>query len=88
MPGKNHIHGVLMKSTTCPTANPGSRKSRSVRLPRTPPRRSPSVTAQSRERTRVAASQPMTPATAASAIVKIHVTSSPSEKAAPGLRVR
>ena len=46
------------------------------------------VTAQSRDCTRVAASQMITPTTAARAIVKIHVTSSPKENAAPGLRTR
>ena len=49
-----------MKSTTCPTAKPGSRNSRSVRLPSTPPSSSPSTTAQRRERTRVAASHTIT----------------------------
>jgi hypothetical protein len=62
-----------MKSTTCPTAKPGSRSSRSVRFPSTPPSSSPSTIAQARERTRVAVTT-MTTATAASAIVKIHVT--------------
>ena len=57
---------------------------RSVRFPSTPPSRSPSATAQSRERTRVAASHTMITATTVSAIVKIHVTPSPSENAAPG----
>ena len=44
--------GSIRKSTTCPRSGPGSRSSRSVRLPATPASSSPSATAQTRLPTR------------------------------------
>ncbi len=79
------IHGMEIMSTTWPTGKPGSRNSRSDRLPSTPPSRQPRTTAQRRERS-PNAFQTMTPATTARAIVKIQVTPEPRENAAPGLR--
>src|SRR4029453_14960720 len=63
----------------------GSRKSRSVRLPSTPPSRSPNTSAQAIDRMR-RANHTMNVITPAARIVKIQVMPLASEKAAPGLR--
>src|SRR5215207_8742375 len=78
-------HGVGMKSMTWPTPNPGSRRSRSVRLPSTPPSRSPKTSAHASERMR-RANHAMNVMTPAARIVKIQVMPLASEKAAPGFR--
>ena len=59
-------------STTCPTKGPGSRKSRSVRLPSAPPSTRPSETAHGSERSR-SAIQPIQPITAMVMTGKIQV---------------
>src|SRR5688572_1459373 len=78
-------HGVDTKSMTCPRPKLGSRRRRSVRLPSTPPRRSPNTSAHATERMR-RANHTMKVITPAARIVKIHVMPLASEKAAPGLR--
>ena len=74
-----------MKSITWPRPKLGSRKSRSVRLPSTPPSSRPKTTAQAIERMR-RANQMMNMITPAAMIVKIHVMPLASENAAPGFR--
>src|SRR5918994_4762535 len=74
-----------MKSITWPRPKLGSRRSRSVRLPSTPPSRSPKSIAQAMERMR-RANQTMKVITPAARIVKIQVMPLASENAAPGFR--
>src|SRR5688572_3595962 len=74
-----------MKSMTWPRPKLGSRRSRSVRLPSTPPSRSPKTIAQAMERMR-RANQMMKVITPAARIVKIQVMPLASENAAPGFR--
>ena len=73
-----------MKSTTCPRANPGSRKRRSSRWVVAPPSTSPNATAQARDVTRRATTVTATTAAAANT-AKIQVYAEPIENAAPGL---
>ena len=77
--------GTEMKSTTCPRPKPGSRKSRSVRLPSTPASRPARLSSQAALRAR-GNSRITTTATAACTRVNTQVTDSPRENAAPGLR--
>src|SRR6187402_112677 len=74
-----------MKSITCPSPKLGSRNSRSVRLPSTPPSRRPKTRAHATEWMR-RANHTMKVITPAARIVKIHVMPLASEKAAPGFR--
>ena len=59
-------------STTCPRSGPGSRNSRSVRLPSAPPSTSPSPIAQPGEASRRAI-RTITPTTTIAMIVSTHV---------------
>src|SRR5215207_2609561 len=74
-----------MKSMTWPRPKLGSRRSRSVRFPSTPPSSSPKTIAQAIERMR-RANHTMKVITPAARIVKIHVMPLASENAAPGFR--
>ena len=76
--------GICRKSTTWPTPKPGSRNSRSVRLPSSPPSSSPNSTAQAVERMR-GAYQMTKPSTPTPTMEKIQVEPLPMEKAAPGV---
>src|SRR5690625_1680036 len=76
-----------MKSTTCPTAKPGSRKSRSPRLPSVPPSSAPSATAQPREPS-LREMRTITMVTTTAAMVNTQVEPSASENAAPELKTR
>jgi hypothetical protein len=80
--GKPH---TWMKSTTCPCPNEGGRNSRSVTLPKAPPRTRPNMTAHPIERIR-GANQMMNTITPTAMIESTQVNPVANENAAPAFR--